>query len=157
MNVHRIVTHLFALSRLEISLSTFCTFSTFLCLTVRFPCLFLFFFIQNRSSCFINSVKVSKNLKIKSRSMYNLFSVFSAFNGVVVVMSQISSQCPQAKKTKCQSWCGNTMGDVCSGLYASTNQGRLGFREGDLKETISKIKHSDRGNRDSAEINSMRK
>lgn len=98
MNVHRIVTHLFALFRLEISLSTFCTFSTFLCLTVRFPCLFLFFFIQNRSSCFINSVKVSKNLKIKSRSMYNLFSVFSAFNGVVVVMSQISSQCPQAKK-----------------------------------------------------------
>lgn len=49
------------------------------------------------------------------------------------------------------------MDNVCSGLYASANQNRLGFLEGDLKETISKIKHSDRGTRDSAEINSMRK
>ena len=49
------------------------------------------------------------------------------------------------------------MGGVCSDLYASTNQGRLGFQKGGLIETITKIEHSDRGNRGSAEINSMRK
>lgn len=83
--------------------------------------------------------------EIHTTSIQKQFLETSRQDFCTVVMSQLYNDCPRLRPRHSQG-CKNSdradehnmMGRPCSGLWESTNQGKLSFWEGGLKETGTK-------------------